>query len=547
MKSKDSQLPTTTATTIPNQQTHGDGGFEAAVQALFSSEHQSTTKEEIMKAAQRRTRTVQDMREYWNCLEVPKQQRRRMKRKMIHITGTKGKGSTACFCESILRANGYSTGLFTSPHLIDIRERIRWNGRPIHPSIFGRAYWKIRNDLLEQHQHTSGQLNEAGLPTLPGYFRMLTIMAYYIFEHMLEVDVLIIEVGMGGRYDATNFWDVSPDCQVVAGVTKLDLDHTRILGNTVERIAWEKGGIFAIDKIGPNISPKDTSDEEVKAKKTTTMTSSNALPCFILDSNTPSVIRVFQSCANIEGGGRPLHLVDSTGSQLKNELNGQVLGLAGQHQYGNATLAIELCNAIVPTNDRLKTLQGVQTATWPGRCQILQQHQGWTYLLDGAHTLDSITATVEFFSMNAKEEESCVMVFNCSHERNPIELLQLLLPLSISTIYFAKSDSSRPSPIAVPTAAELLREHGMGIQEDLLEGNDTPTWQETLASIWKHLKHKEVSTTANLKCNWSARQIVDDLQSNHDPCQVLVTGSLYLVGSFLTALDWKEESSPIIE
>jgi folylpolyglutamate synthase len=189
--------------------------YESAIAALFSSLHQSTTKEAIQKAAQRRKLTVQDMRSYWNCLQYPATKKKN--KKMIHITGTKGKGSTACFCESVLRQNGYSTGLFTSPHLIDIRERIRWNFQPIHTQIFGRAYWKIRKDL-ELNQ------KDADLPKLPGYFRMLTLMAYYIFFHEIHVDVIIIEVGIGGRYDATNFWDVRPEDQVVCGVTKLDLE-----------------------------------------------------------------------------------------------------------------------------------------------------------------------------------------------------------------------------------------------------------------------------------------------------------------------------------
>ena len=209
--------------------------LQSAVQALFSPLHQSTTKEEIIKAAKRRTETVNDMRKYWNCIKVhnsssgssssSSSRRRRRKRRMIHITGTKGKGSTACFCESILRANGYSTGLFTSPHLIDIRERIRWNGQPVHPNIFGRAYWKIRHDLEETSRMGDDDDDDDNkLPILPGYFRMLTLMAFYILEVQLDVDVLIFEVGMGGRYDATNFWDITNETKVVCGVTKLDLE-----------------------------------------------------------------------------------------------------------------------------------------------------------------------------------------------------------------------------------------------------------------------------------------------------------------------------------
>jgi folylpolyglutamate synthase len=317
--------------------------------------------------------------------------------------------------------------------------------------------------------------------------------------------------------------------------------HTRILGNTVERIAWEKGGIFAIDKANKtHISPYEPSDDDDKPNTT----SQNGSPCFVLDSNTPGVVRMFRSCAKIEGESMALQLVDAKGTQLRTALKGQPMGLAGQHQYGNATLATQLCQAIVADTtiaiDDPKTLHAVRDATWPGRCQILEQAQ-WTHLLDGAHTLDSMTATVEFFTQQVQKE--CAMVFNCSHERNPIELLQLLLPLPISKVYFAKSDFSRPSPIAVPKAIALLQEEGITIHEDLLVGGDKPTWQETLGSIWKHLKYDE-ATSADVQCNWSARQILDDLHANHQACQVLVTGSLYLVGSFLTALEWKEESSP---
>ncbi|CAJ1966410.1 unnamed protein product [Cylindrotheca closterium] len=525
-----------------------DGSFESALNALFSPLHQSTTKEAIAKAAQRRTSTVNDMRLYWSCLsDVPQKPN---KRKMIHITGTKGKGSTACFCESIVRTHGCSTGLFTSPHLIDIRERIRWNGRPVHGNIFSNAYWKIRRDL----EASITKLENEDLPVLPGYFRMLTLMAYYILEVMLEVDVLIIEVGMGGRYDATNFWDVTDDSAVVCGVTKLDLDHTRILGNTVELIAWEKGGIFARDKADTvKISSKQVTRIEQESDETgAEKSASNYQPpggAFLLDSNTPGVIAMFQSCAKIEGCGRlDLLLVDATGARLVKALNGRPLGLAGEHQYGNATLAVHLCQAVLPEDnisiENPKTIEGVQSAQWPGRCQVLER-QPWTYLLDGAHTLDSMTATVDFFSQQVKQNEECVLIFNCSHERNPIELLRLLLPISISKVYFAKSDSSRPSPVAVPNAKLLLQDQGIAIQSELLEEDEKPTWQETLASVWKHLTAEWGSSTA-ISCNSSARMVLDDLNANYKPSKVLVTGSLYLVGSILTTVEWTEESSPDI-
>mmetsp|Transcript_31266 Transcript_31266/g.51611 ORF Transcript_31266/g.51611 Transcript_31266/m.51611 type:complete len:119 (+) Transcript_31266:75-431(+) len=114
-----------------------DSLFDTAIAALYSSEHQARTKEALQKTALRRECTIQDMREYMRRAGTSLPQ----SVAIVHITGTKGKGSTACLCESILRESaGKKTGLFTSPHLVDIRERIRIGGRPISKQVFGQAY-----------------------------------------------------------------------------------------------------------------------------------------------------------------------------------------------------------------------------------------------------------------------------------------------------------------------------------------------------------------------------------------------------------------------
>ena len=147
--------------------------FETAVAALYSPLHQSVTREAIQAAAQRRTRTIEDMRTFLQRIQMSDSWTNQ--RRLIHITGTKGKGSTACLCESILRrAYGQRTGLFTSPHLVDIRERIRINGMPVSKRVFGQVYWELRR-RLEAFSNNDDD-DDSGLPLLPGYFRMLTLM-----------------------------------------------------------------------------------------------------------------------------------------------------------------------------------------------------------------------------------------------------------------------------------------------------------------------------------------------------------------------------------
>ncbi|GMH52347.1 hypothetical protein TrRE_jg12509, partial [Triparma retinervis] len=163
--------------------------------------------------------------------------------KIIHITGTKGKGSTAAFTESLLRvAHSCNTGMFTSPHLCTPRERIRLNGLPVSESEFASSYWSVYNALSSASSRPS---RLPGLPPHPTYFRYLTLLSLYIFHHHpfppspLPLHV-ILEVGMGGLHDATNVYPLSH----ASCITQLDLDHTRVLGDTIEEIAREKGGII---------------------------------------------------------------------------------------------------------------------------------------------------------------------------------------------------------------------------------------------------------------------------------------------------------------
>ncbi|OEU23251.1 Mur ligase [Fragilariopsis cylindrus CCMP1102] len=541
--------------------------YESAVNALLSPGlHQSITKEDILKSSLRRTKTVADMRYYWNKIlkynrhtnnvntNDDDQKKNKKKPLLIHITGTKGKGSTACMCENILRSNGYKTGLFTSPHLINIRERIRYNGQPINEKLFSDVYWKIRQAFeVDESDETSDEEVDPP-PKLPGYFRMLTLMGMYTFLYELsdDVDVIILEVGMGGRYDATNFLDTTNTTtttttaattnsnnycsyfqRVVYGVTLLDLDHTRILGTTLKQIAWEKGGIFSMNKLNPNGISSSTSS--------TTSTSK------LLSEPKSNSKSTTTEKEETDDKDEPSSSTSSTSSSSSNKK----YYILDRHDF-----------RMVPPS---VTLNALSSAKWPGRCQtLINKKKNVRFYLDGAHTPQSLDATVEWFrsKSNSSSSSNGTGIFNCSHERNPVELLELLLKhqSGFSRVYFAQSDTSRPSPIAKASAESLLKERGITIREELLadEGKKTDddsegeiegkmntkttTWQETLAIIWKHLL---IQSTADTKsASTSASALVSLSQTRDQDSKVFVTGSLYLVGSFLTALGWTEESSP---
>ena len=523
-----------------------------AVAALYSPLHQARTPEALKQSALRRTKTVDDMREYMRRIQLSPDA---LPANVVHITGTKGKGSTACMCESILRERyQLNTGLFTSPHLVDIRERIRVGGKPISKAVFAEAYWQVRQ-RLEEYKDTNDDL-----PALPGYFRMMALMALYVFSHYEPpIDVVILEVGMGGRYDATNILDTDQR-NVVCGVTLLDFDHTRVLGDTIEKIAWEKGGIFQVKKGSTHVS-KRPSDGTYEPSGMATVTKVSEKRLFALDTNTESAISVLRTCAAIEGQGQMLYLV-SEGQSLPATIS---LGLQGDHQRINAELSVALSEALIksmliaPERDRGSSAMhlALENASWPGRCQSVElkavDGTPLNLRLDGAHTPKSIEACLKWFlSVSGGESENVnrVLIFNCSHERSPVALLEQLASCrpQFAAIYFCRADFERPSMVGKSTARELLEKSGITFEENMEREGEASTWQDTLAEVWRSLETmastdgQEVAP-AKITVNLNMRDAIDEIQrsTGHERLEVLVTGSLYIVGSALDAVRWTEE------
>ncbi|GBP08228.1 Folylpolyglutamate synthase, mitochondrial [Eumeta japonica] len=204
--------------------------YEDAVARLNNLQSNKATIEQIRRDIRlgQKCTNIEDMQQYLFRTGISLSKLDNLS--VIHVAGTKGKGSTSAMCESILRHYGYKTGFYSSPHLVEVRERIRLNGEIISKDKFTEHFQSVF-EMLESSKAYEGDM--------PKYFAFLTVLAFNVFLKE-KVDVAIIEVGIGGIVDYTN---VLRKVSVV-GVTALGLDHTSILGNTIEEIARAKAGIM---------------------------------------------------------------------------------------------------------------------------------------------------------------------------------------------------------------------------------------------------------------------------------------------------------------
>ena len=269
--------------------------------------------------------------------------------KTIHLAGTNGKGSTAAIINSILITNGYKVGLYTSPHLISFNERIRVNGVTI-----------TDEEIISFMKHVEPAINEIKST----FFEVTTAMAFYHFNNN-DVDIAIIETGLGGRLDSTNI--VNPSLTVM---TPISLDHRDILGNTIEKIAKEKAGII---KRGV---PLITANQVNNVSK-------------ILEKRIREKESIMHTCPNPESVK-----LSSDGTSFEVYGNNFSTPLIGEHQAQNAALAMASIKLFNPKISYETIGKGLRNVHWPGRLQLVSDK---TYY-DVAHNESGVKSVLDNLS-----------------------------------------------------------------------------------------------------------------------------------------------------
>lgn len=340
----------------------------------------------------------------------------------IHIGGTKGKGSTAAMIASALCAAGYRTGLYTSPHLHTFRERITVDGGMISGEEFSALTEKLQPEIDEvNRRHDYGEITT---------FEILTALAFAFFMER-QVDFQVLEVGLGGRLDATNV--VMPR---IAVITSISLDHAEVLGDSLAKIAGEKAGIIkpgALVISAPQ--PKDVA-------------------CVIEEvcrHNGVSLITV----------GR-----DVTWRKVKSDLSGQffevkgkagsyklIIPLLGEHQLENAAVAVAALEALdIGAKDIARGLAQVQ---WPGRLEILRHEP--LFLADGAHNADSanrLRETIEKYL----HFDRLILILGASSDKDIAGIVGELAPMSSLVIV---TRSRHPRALEPASLLEELEKQGV--------------------------------------------------------------------------------------
>lgn len=327
--------------------------------------------------------------------------------KSIHVAGSNGKGSTCSFLASILQENGFKVGLYTSPHFVRFNERIRINCIEISD-----------NQIIEFLENNKNYLDEFN----PTFFEITTALAFNYFANQ-KVDFAIIETGLGGRLDATN--KIIP---IAALITSISLEHTHILGNTVQEIAYEKAGI-----IKENI------------------------PVFIgdLPEEAEKKIKEISELKKSE-----LFKLSDYYNEVSNKLNIKIgdkreeftkIGLKGKHQLKNAALAIKTLEKVLGINDRKLISKGIDSVVVNTGIQGRYERfgQNGNILFDAAHNLEGISIFIDEFKYEYQKYKYRTLIFGVMRDKEIAKMLLLVSP------YFSRIKVTSTKYERAATAEEI--------------------------------------------------------------------------------------------
>ena len=384
--------------------------------------------------------------------------------KSVHIAGTKGKGSTCAMIASMLQACGYKVGLYTSPHLTDVRERIQINGDMISQAEFARLV-RLAEPIIER------------MRPRPTYFDVLTAIAFKYFTDE-EVDIAVIETGLGGRLDSTNV--IKPE---VTGITSISKDHMAQLGSTLAKIAEEKGGIF---KAGiPAISVQQDPEADIVLKRCAERNGT------VLEVTGQSIEFSYRfESSRMQG---PHNRVCLTTALSKFEH--LAVPLLGEHQAINCGLALSVIDRLKARGFNIsdaKAMEGLARTSVPGRMEMLSQTP--RVVADGAHNAASLDAMLRAIGQHIPYD-SMVIIFGCCADKDVPGMLDRIAAGADKVIFTRVNNIRSADPNEL--AARYVEQYGKMAQV-------APTLEDALG----------IANRAVTK---------EDL--------VCITGSFYLVGA----------------
>ena len=427
----------------------------------------------------------------------------------VLIAGTNGKGSTAATLAAILRASGLKTGLYTSPHLVRMNERIRVNGAEISDDDFARIHGEA--DRMAERLVQRGEL-----PWHPSFFEMMTAIAFAHFAGE-KVDIAVLEVGMGGRLDATNV--VEPLVSVIADIS---LDHQKFLGDTVTEIAREKAGIIRPGGVVVTL-PQQPEANDVIGNTILDLNAAGVNAVQYVPPVSPGSTQHWVTSAEQVGGVGSEESLDATdaeeGAKVADKIKLKcfyryplpVMGkqilvespLVGRHQLRNVALAIAAAEevgkkgfaGITPASIE----RGIRETRWPGRFQVLPAGGGWPEIvLDVAHNPAGAWALRSALS-ERYDDRPLIFVFGAMRDKAISEMTEILFPLALRVIATRPDNPRAASPDEIQQA-----------------GSRTGA---------------EIEAVPNVK------MALDRARASADAGAILVaTGSIYLVGEVINLL-----------